>query len=206
MNNSQRQIAIAIAAGLILTVLFFLVLLKPKLNSISATRADIQAAEQEHDTLEGQLAHLHEIQKNAPQTVDKLAKVSQYLPSTPDLPGFIRLVQDAATRSGVDLQSIAPSPPADLSGATGVQTISVSLSVQAGFFRLEDFLARLEGLQRAVEVRTLSMAPAQSELSNQLVLATTVTLQMYVVEQNASATGGPAAPAPSATPSRAVTP
>jgi Tfp pilus assembly protein PilO len=203
--TSRRQIAIAVAAAIGITILFFLLLIKPKLNDISTTRADVQAAEQQHDTLELQLAHLREIQKNAPATIDKLAKVSQYLPSTPDLPGFIRLVQDAATTSGVDLQSIAPSPPTDLTGSSGVQTISVTLTLRAGFFRLEDFLARLEGLQRAVEVRSIAMAPSETELSNQVVLATTITLQMYVVQQNASASSGTTvAPRPSA--SATVTP
>src|SRR5258706_3716687 len=142
--NTRRQIAIAAAAAVGLTVLFFLFLLSPKMKDISKTKDDIETAKAQQATLQTELAHLKDVKKNAPGTMAKLAALSQYLPATPDLPGFIRQIQDAATRAGVDLQSIAPSPPATLTGATGVQAINVTLTATAGFFRIEDFLARLE--------------------------------------------------------------
>lgn len=194
--TTRRQLAIAAAGAVGITVLFFLFLLNPKLHEISKTRSDIVTAQDEQQTLQVQIQHLQEVRKNAPQTTAQLAAAAQYLPSTPDLPGFIRLVQDAATQSGVDLQSIAPSPPAAVTNATGIQTISVTLTGQAGFFRLVDFLTRLENLQRAVEVRAISLSPIATSLSSELVLNTTITLQMYVVSSTAHAGGVSAAPTP----------
>ncbi|MGZ4141651.1 MAG: type 4a pilus biogenesis protein PilO [Actinomycetota bacterium] len=194
--NSRRQIMIAAAAAVGVTVIFFFFLLKPKLSDISKARSDIVTAQSEQQTLQVQLQHLQEVRKNAPQTMAQLAAVSQYLPTTPDLPGFIRLLQDAATQSGMDLQSIAPSPPADLTNATGVQTISVTIVGRAGFFRLTDFLSRLENLQRAVEVRSIALAPQATSLSSELVLNTTITMQMFVVGSNARVGGSVARPTP----------
>ncbi|MGZ4145265.1 MAG: type 4a pilus biogenesis protein PilO [Actinomycetota bacterium] len=194
--NSRRQIMIAAAVAVGVTVIFFFFLLKPKLSDISKARSDIVTAQSEQQTLQVQLQHLQEVRKNAPQTTAQLAAVSQYLPTTPDLPGFIRLLQDAATQSGVDLQSIAPSPPADLTNATGVQTISVTIVGRAGFFRLTDFLSRLENLQRAVEVRSIALAPQATSLSSELVLNTTITMQMFVVGSNARVGGSVARPTP----------
>jgi Tfp pilus assembly protein PilO len=196
-----------IIAGVVavaVTAAFFLMLLKPKLNEISKTRSDVQTAKDEQLTLTTELAHLQDVKKNAPATMAKLAALSQYVPATPDLPGFIQQVQDAATQSGVDLQSIAPSPPADLTNASGVQSISVTLTCQAGFFRIEDFLARLENLQRAVEVRSISLSPLQSPVSGELTLSSTISMTMYVAAANATArpAGAPAAaPTPVASPS-----
>ncbi|MGZ4210465.1 MAG: type 4a pilus biogenesis protein PilO [Actinomycetota bacterium] len=194
--NSRRQIMIAAAVAVGVTVIFFFFLLKPKLSEISKARSDIVTAQSEQQTLQVQLQHLQEVRKNAPQTMAQLAAVSQYLPTTPDLPGFIRLLQDAATQSGMDLQSIAPSPPADLTNATGVQTISVTIVGRAGFFRLTDFLSRLENLQRAVEVRSIALAPQATSLSSELVLNTTITMQMFVVGSNARVGGSVARPTP----------
>jgi Tfp pilus assembly protein PilO len=197
--NTRRQIAIAAAVAVGLTALFFFFLLSPKLKDISKTRDDVQTAQAEQATLQTELDHLKDVKKNAPETMAKLAALSQYLPATPDLPGFIQQIQDAATRAGVDLQSIAPSPPAALTGATGVQAISVTLTANAGFFRIEDFLARLENLQRAVEVRSLALSPTPSQLSSELVLNSTISLTMFVAQPNASARGAVTVPAPAAT-------
>lgn len=205
--NTRRQLIVAGVVAVVITALFFLFLLSPKLKDISKTRDDVQTARAQQDTLNTQLAHLKDVKKNAPETTAKLAALSQYVPATPDLPGFILQVQNAATASSIDLQSIAPSPPTDVSGATGVQSISVSLTVQGGFFRMEDFLSRLENLQRAVEVRSFSLAPQPSTISSELTLSSTITLTMFVAQPNASARGATAAPAPatSASPSPSAT-
>jgi Tfp pilus assembly protein PilO len=187
--NSRRQITVGAAIAVAVTVLFFFVLLKPKLSDISKTRDDIEAAQAEQQSLQTRLKHLQDVQKRAPQIEAKIARISQYLPATPDLPGFIRLVQTAATGSGIDLQSIAPSPPTPLENSTGVSTISVTLTAQGGFFRMEDFLSRLEDLKRAVEVRSLAMAPVQTQLSSEVSLNSTITLQMYVATEAARASG-----------------
>jgi Tfp pilus assembly protein PilO len=199
--NTRRQVILATAAAVIVTLLFFLILLKPKLSEVSKTKNDVELARQQEQTLQVELQHLQAVRKNAPETMAKLAALSQYLPATPDLPGFIQLVQDAATQSSLDLQTIAPSSPAALSTATGVETIPVTLTAQGGFFRIEDFLARLENLQRVVEVRTINLTPTSSPLSNEVILTTTISLQMFVAQSNATASAGPAPPAASISPS-----
>jgi len=205
--NTRRQLLIAGVTAVVVTALFFLFLLKPKLNEISNTRSDVATARAEQDTLNTQLAHLQDVKRNAPATTAKLAALSQFVPATPDLPGFIQQVQDAATASSIDLQSIAPSPPAAVTGSSGVETISVTLTCQAGYFRIEDFLAHLENLQRAVEVRALSLSPIQSPVSSELVLSSTISLTMFVAAPNANARAGTTTPAPStsASPSPSAT-
>jgi Tfp pilus assembly protein PilO len=203
--NTRRQLIVAGVVALVVVALFFLFLLSPKLKDISKTRDDVQTARAEQDTLNTQLAHLKDVKKNAPETMAKLAALSQYVPATPDLPGFILQVQNAATASSIDLQSIAPSPPVNVSNSTGVETISVTLTCQAGYFRIEDFLARLENLQRAVEVRSISLSPIASPVSSELVLSSTISLTMFVATPNANARGAAAAPATSASPSPSAT-
>lgn len=201
---NRRQVVIPAVAAIAVIVLFFMLLLRPKMSQIDETRAAVESAQDGETSLRNELVRLEEARRNASRTSARLATVSQYLPSSPDLPGFIRLVQRAATQSGIDLNSIAPGLPADLPDARGVETISVTLTIEGGFRRIEDFLSRLENLERVVEVRTITLAPGQTGLSDQITLQSTLTLTMYVVQPDArppAGAGRSAASGPTASPS-----
>ena len=204
----RRQIAIALAAALAVVLLMLFVLIQPKSRQVGKVNQQITAAQQQEQSLRLQLQQLQNAKANATATQAKLATFDQLLPSTPDLATFIRELQSAANEDGVDLQSIAPSPPAALQingggTATGVSTISVNLAVVAGFFRTESFLSRLENLQRVVEVRNISISGATDATTGAFVLQSTITLVTYVVQPNAVVPRGaiPAPPTPSPTPS-----
>jgi Tfp pilus assembly protein PilO len=195
-----RRYALAAVAGLAIVLIFFVFVLKPKLTEITDVRDQVQAQQDQAQSLRIRLAQLKDAQRQQPQTQARLAVFDRLLPTTPDLPAMIRQLQTAATASGMDLVSLAPSPPANLTDATGVQTISVNILVRGGFFRLETFLTRLEDLQRVVEVTSISIAPETDTLTGLTTLSSTLTFRMYVVQPNASVSGGAAAPAPAASP------
>jgi Tfp pilus assembly protein PilO len=180
---------IAAAAAVGITVLFFVFLLGPKLGQISEVRDEVQSAEDLAATLRLQIQRLEDVRKDAPRTRARLARVNDLLPSDPQLPTFIRLLQDAALREGADLVSIAPQEPAPLPDANGVQVIGVNVVVNALFHPLENFLARVENLRRIVEVQSLAITPSAEVLSggDALVLNAQISLQMYVVSDDASA-------------------
>lgn len=199
--SDRRSLVIAAAAALIVTLLYTVVVLRPKLAEISATREKVTQAQDEESRLRAEITRLELIRKNDPATMARLARISEALPSTPQLPGFIRVTQEAATLSGVDLKSIAPSQPSALAGATGVQTISVTLMIEGAFARVQDFLARMEDLPRIVEIRALSLSPQLDELSTTTVLTSTLSMTMYVVEPDARLTVGAASESSSPSPS-----
>lgn len=188
--NPRQQTLIAAAVAVLVAVLFFMFALRPKLDQIGETRDEVEAAEQTELRLQDQLQDLEEAREQRPRTIARLAVANRFVPVEADLPGFIRLMQSAANGSGVDLESISPGQPTDLEGGNGVQAIDVTLVVRGGFRRIEDFLIRLETLERLVEVRSLSISPEEEELSDQVTLATTIALQMYVAAPDASFSGG----------------
>jgi Tfp pilus assembly protein PilO len=198
--NERRQLAIAAGAAVFVALLFFMILLRPKMSQLSETRRQIDALKLEEETLRSNLGHLQDVRRDAPLAAAKLLAVSQLLPSTADLPGFIRLIQDAATAAGADLQSIAPTAPVTLLNATGVQSVNVTLVVKGGFRRIEDFLSRVENLRRVVVVTAVSLAPEVDPLSSQTSLQATLSVQMFVAQDGAVVSPG-AAPAPAASPS-----
>ena len=197
-GRRQLTIAAAVAAGL--TIIFFLFVLSPELSNISKVHTEAKAEQDKADTLLAKKMHLEDVRRNATELNARLAAVSGYLPSTPDLPDFIRLVQGAASLANVDLTSIAPSPPTKLGDATGVDEISVTLVVGGPFHPLEDFLSRLEQLRRIVLVQSLSLSPSIDAVTGATTLQSTIALKMYVVRPNARV-GIPPATSPSPSPS-----
>lgn len=202
--NDRRSLIIAAGATLLVTLLYTVVILRPKLAEISATKTLVTEAQAEETRLRGEIDRLESIRREAPATVARLARISKYLPSLPQLPEFIRVTQQAATLAGIDLKSIAPSQPGALTGTTGVEIITVTLVIEGAFARIQDFLARLENLPRIVEIRALSLSPQTDELSGTTTLATTLSMVMYVVKPEArlttTTTPDGSTPSPGATP------
>jgi Tfp pilus assembly protein PilO len=176
---------IAAVVAVLITALYYVFLLQPKLAEISDTQRQTAQAREEAETLRNRLRVLEQARQNAPETMAKLNALRLLMPSTPDLPGLIRQVQEAADGSGVDLRSIQPSRPAPLQDATGVETINVNIAIVGGFRRIEDLLVRLETLQRIVEVRSISLAPGEQLVPGQIALSTTLTMRLYIVQENA---------------------
>jgi Tfp pilus assembly protein PilO len=207
----RRQIAVAVVAAVAVVLLLLFALIEPKSHQVGQVRQQVADAQRQEESLRLQLRQLENAKANATATEGVLATFNQLLPSTADLPTFIRIVQAAANADGVNLQSIAPSPPTTLQvtgggTASGVNTISVNLSLSAGFFRLESFLSRLELLQRVVEVRNVSIAGATDPNTGAFTLQSTITLIMYVVQPNASVPRGAIPAPPTPTPSASASP
>jgi Tfp pilus assembly protein PilO len=202
----MRRYAAAAIAAVVITAIFFLFLLSPKLKEIKEVRAEIETAQDEGQTLRNRLRQLRAAQQTEPTTRARLAVFDRLLPPTPDLPSLIRQLQTAASASGIDLRSLAPSPPTDLTGRPGVQSVSVTVQVVGGFFRLQSFLTRLEELQRVVEVNAISISSGTDETTGLSLLSSTITFRMYVVQPNASPGGAAPAPAPTSPPTSNPTP
>jgi len=200
-----RRYLVAGAVALAVVLLFFLVLLKPKFAQITEVRTQIDDARATTSSLQIRLRQLEQAQRDQVDTLARLARFNSALPSTPDLPTLIRQLQTVANLSGMDLTSIAPSPPSKLPDATGVDVVNVNLQVTGGFFRLESFLTRLEDLARVIEVRSISIAPQTDPVTGLSTLSSTISFQMYVVQANAKVTAArprnaPATASPTPTP------
>jgi type IV pilus assembly protein PilO len=197
----RRQYVIAAAGAFALFAVFFLFLIRPTTSKISSTRAEVESARSEGQSLRLQLQTLKAAQKDAPAIQARLARFNVLLPAEPDLPTLIRQLQTASDSSGIELNSIAPSPPAALAGSPGISSMQIVLQIRGGYFRLESFLARLELLQRVVEVQNLSISPSRDSQTGLLTLASTVTMRTYIVAPGGAAgTGTTTRPSPTPTP------
>lgn len=143
-------------AVLIVLVAFFLVL--PKMGQVKDANAALEGAVTQQSTLGSQLAALQQAEADAPANRETIRKVEQAIPPTADQQGFILLLQNAAIQSSVDLFTLSPSTPV-FDPATGLSTISNTLTVTGTYFALTEFLFSIETLPRAAKVTSVSLVP-----------------------------------------------
>ncbi len=173
-----------------------------QVNDANATLTDLQA---QQATLGAQLAALQQAQTEAPMNRETIRKVQQAIPPTVDQQGFILLVQNAAVQSSVDVVTISPSNPV-FDPATGLSTVTNSLSVTGNYFALTEFLFKIETLPRAAKTTSVSISPSPSEHEREPAHVD-ASVDMYTSDQSAGpgSTPGPtsaAGAAPRAPPPR----
>jgi Tfp pilus assembly protein PilO len=198
VNRRAPLIAGLIIFVLALAAVFFLVL--PKISEVGEAEDRLEQVEQDEVALQTELSRLQEAAENAPQLRRELARFRRAVPPVADLPGLINLLQTAADTSGVDFFSIAPGAPV-AAPQGGAAEIPASIQVIGGFFPVDEFLFRLETLQRASKVPTITVSEGPDGLPQ-------IQIQLEVRFFTTDAAAGPGAvpAAPVASPSPGASP
>lgn len=196
----KRNAMIAIGAALVaIVVLWYFVIYSPKADDLDKVQGQVKEEQDKTPGLESTLSQLQSVAKNSSQQQALLNKFDQAIPKLPDEAEFIVQMNEIATNSGVEFQSISPSPPA----ATGTtSTIALAISVQGSFFQVKNYLTQLESLDRLVIVDAVNIASGSDTSStggsSGTNLTVTLTARMFTRAVPAAAPG--AAPAPGTTP------
>jgi Tfp pilus assembly protein PilO len=192
---NRRGPVLAAAASGVVIVIAILMFVLPKMSQVSNARTDLSKAKDQEQTLQGQRRALQDAQAAAPETKAQIAKLQNLLPPTADLPGLIQLVSSVSDRSSVDFFTLSPgAPTADPSGT--FSTMVTQVNVTGGYFSIIDFLYRLETLQRAAKVTSISLSSAAASSGTETSGTTTTTanelnLQMTVEFYTTDSSAGP---------------
>lgn len=157
---------LAVLGAVLLIVVSFLFLIKPKMDEVAELEVQAEDIRSQQAQVETQIRALQEVRATSPNLEAELAAVGAIVPSDPSLPATLRQLQVAADDSGVTLVSVAPGAPAS-AGSTDVPelaTISLSLSLEGGYFQVVDFLRRVEDPRltaRGILVNDLAASPAE---------------------------------------------
>jgi Tfp pilus assembly protein PilO len=193
-RTRQWSVGTALLVVLMLVAGWFL-LISPKRSEAADLQAQTTAQMAQNASLQNQIAVLQSQAKNLPAQQAELAAIRQHLPDNPALPGLVRSLTDAATKSGVTLVSLAPSTPsaapaaktttpsgtttapatgtgqsaaaaaAAAAGAT-LTMVPITVTVTGSYYDTELFLNKVEGLTRSFLVTGFTVAPAQSQGSS----------------------------------------
>ena len=160
MGSRRAPLLAGIGVAVVLVaVVLFLVL--PKMGEVSDAQTTLDAAVSEQQTLESQRNALLDAEDRAPEARATIAEVERLIPPVSDEPGLLLLLNNAASASGLDVVSFAPSP-GTFDETTGLSTIAVSLSGSGTYFDVTEFMYRIETLPRAAKMSTISLAPGGS--------------------------------------------
>ncbi len=115
MSVKMRIVAVGVASLLVL-LLWFGVVYHPGSAKLGKLRQDVASAQAQESQLQTQLATLLSYKRDAATLQADSARFTRALPDSPSVSDFIRLVQDAANKSGIDFLSVQPSLPSAVSG------------------------------------------------------------------------------------------
>jgi hypothetical protein len=145
MNRRQELVVVATTALLVLTAVSLLVL-RPTRQAVAEAHADRDAAAAESQTLRDQVRALEALKADEAKLRAQAQLARSEFPPTPSLPALVDALQDAASKAGVDLGSVAPSTPKTSTIQPELAQIDTNVNVSGGYFEILDFLTRLENL------------------------------------------------------------
>ena len=230
MNKLQQWIALTVVACLALLAAGWFLLVSPKRAEAADLRDQAASQDQANDATRTQLQVLKAQAKDLPNQQAALAKVAARIPDNPALPSLIRSLSAASQSAGVEFVSVAPGSPVPVvaaapagtaaaaptpapgtataaSSAGTLTAIPVAINVVGGFFEVEQFVANLENLPRALRVSNLTLAPGKSPTDQSKTgtedgssLTTTISGTVFMDASRAAATAviAPGQPVPTA--------
>ena len=187
MSRIQQWMAGTVVALLLIVAAGWFLAIAPQKHKVSSIGAQSASQEQINSGLRVKLSTLTAQMSAVPSEEAAVAAITQRIPSSPDMPDYVRALTTIAGQTGVELVSIAPAAPAAVAlpaaavapaaaatpsasasavqaapaaPAVSLQAISVALTVQGGYFQIQQFTAALQRLPRSTVLTTVAIAPA----------------------------------------------
>lgn len=145
----SAQIAIAVAALLLIALIGYFALVKPQKSKAASLSTQIVQQDQQIVEARALLAKAKNAQK---VRVADLFRLTKAMPDQPDEAGIVLELTNVARQSGINFESIAPGGSTQVSG---YQVVPITVVFDGNFFQLTDFLFRLRTL---VDVRRGALA------------------------------------------------
>lgn len=139
MNRNVALLA-GLAVGAILLGWWFL-LFAPKGEEIAEVESQIEDVQAQQISARNRINSLKDVRERAPEIEAQINAADAIIPADPALPAALRQIQMAADAAGVTVPTISISRPGDGEGAN---EMSVTLTVDGGYFQIIDFLRRIE--------------------------------------------------------------
>jgi len=191
----RRRVLVFVLALIAVLVGYYFLAFSPQSDRIKQATTAADTAEAQVQKLKIELARREELQARAPQLREQAKTLDDAMPNDPQLAQFILQVQDSANVSGIEWLSVSPTPPA--AGAAGFQVVALTMSIEGGYFQVQDFLVRLETLSRAVKVDVLTLTPATTSTQGRgsPKLGAALTMKLFVAAPPPPPAAPPPAPA-----------
>ena len=126
-------------------------MVRPTRQATAEASAERETAVSESQALRDQIKALEALKPNEAELKAKASLAKAEFPATPSLPALVDALQDAASLSGVDLGTVAPTTPQTSKTSPLLAEITTTVNVSGGYFEIQDFLVRLENLVKGTD-------------------------------------------------------
>jgi hypothetical protein len=160
---------LVIVAGIVLVIAAWLLVISPKRDQANKLGAQVTTAQRQLDSARTRIAVANQDRQAYAHNYEAVAALGEALPSDDETGSLIYELQAAATRAGVDFESLTLSPssasaapatttatssasqsvtatlpPGVAVGPAGLPTLPFTFTFQGNFFHLANFMRRLE--------------------------------------------------------------
>lgn len=111
MDKLKQWVALTVVGVIAVGAAGWFLLISPKRTEAAGIRTQTEQQVSANSALQTQIATLKSQAKQLPQQQAKLAAVAAKIPDNPALPTLIRALTNVASKSGVELISLAPGQP-----------------------------------------------------------------------------------------------
>jgi type IV pilus assembly protein PilO len=173
VNAPAPQKIVAGVMGLLVIVgVAYVFLVQPVVTHIDQLRPEVATLQREVAQNRAILADLMKFRREAAELEARLNALKDRLPSEREMPGLYRTLSDAAAQSGLGVALFQPRPVATHEVYT---EIPITLTGEAGYHQLGEFLEKVAKLPRVVTVNEIKMTSGtrpRNPVKAELVLAT----------------------------------
>ena len=155
--TGRTKIILSVVGVVAVGAATFFLAVKPRQDELGKVRNKVAKEQDRTQSLEAELAHRRQLQKNAPQLEAQIAKYRELVPEDDQVANFIFQVQEAANQSGVGFVEITPDLPTPPIEGAEVAEVKSIIGARGGYFAVQDFFRRLYGLDRAVRIDEVTM-------------------------------------------------
>jgi Tfp pilus assembly protein PilO len=213
----RNELLLAGAGVLLVLVAATFLVIRPTRQATANARADRAAAISDSQALRDQIKALEALKPKEAELKARADLAKAEFPATPALPALVDALQDAASLSGVDLGSVAPSTPTASTLSPLLAEITTNVTVRGGYFEIQDFLVRVENLvkgtdpgriePRSVLVQSINLASSSENATGDSAAAAAgtatpadeltgnIVLTVFQLAQPSGTSSTPAAPA-----------
>lgn len=225
MTATRKWSALAVLLIAAILAASWFLLIAPKRSDAAALRSQKVEQDAANERLRQQLEVLKAQAQDLPKQEAFLAQIRRQLPTNPALPALIRDLSAAAKKSGLSLESLAPSEPVavvDTVAAVAVVPppstgepvdgaapavvpvappaptlfqVPIVVKANGSYFEVEQFLNKIEGLKRSFLVTGFTLKPGADKTVTGL-LEISVTGRVFLSPAQAAAAANPVAVSP----------
>lgn len=178
LSSVQRMLAGLAVAGLLGSYVYYAYMLTPLLKQASQLKQEIGDSRRQLQFVRQVIAQGPQLKREQAKLEDEVKRLRQMLPSVEAMPAVIERLSDLARQTGVKIQTIlpertagsstaeAPSVPAKPAAKTVelYRSVPIQIDALAGFYQMENFLARLESDQQPMRLQSLRISENPKEL------------------------------------------